>query len=458
MVAVNLTFAIITAMHKKRRENKVIAMLCWCCFFPLLFITQISLGQVKKPLPKKPVLTKPLPTNPVLPKIDTSKTPYIKPLEVRPSPAATAKTPDTSMAVVDTLDVAMSTDSLDAPIRYKASDSGVLNIVTKQFVLYGQANTQYRTLDLSAANIELDNEQSMVKAYFAKDSLGRPKDRPKLKDGDMESEADSMFFNMKTQKGLTKNTYTKQGEMFVYAERIKKYSQNSYFAAAGRFTTCNLDTPHFAFRARRMELVNNKWAFSGVVYPEFENVPLPIGLPFGIFPLSQGRKSGFLAPSFSTTESFGLGLEGLGFYKVLSDNIDVLVRANIYSYGGFNISASPTYRKRYKYNGSVRMNFQSTRVNFKGDPDFNKTQSFNFGWNHTMDSKARPGTTFGANVNFGTPNYNRLVPNNNQLNFVNQVTSSIQYSKTWGQGAYNLSVTERQLYGQHILPLGFAPR
>lgn len=348
---------------------------------------------------------------------------------------------DSTVTVVDTLNLAISKDSLDAPIRYQAADSGVLNIVTKQFLLYGEANTQYRTLDLSAGTIELDNEQSMVKAYFVKDSLGRVKNRPKLKDGDMESEADSMFFNTKTQKGLTKNTYTKQGEMFVYAERIKKYSDNAYFASAGRFTTCNLDTPHFAFRARRMKLVNNKWAYSGVVYPEFENVPLPIGLPFGIFPLSQGRHSGFLAPSFSTTENFGLGLEGLGYYKVLSDNIDLLVRANIYSYGGFNLSAAPTYRKRYKYSGAVRLNYQNTRINFKGDPDFNKTQTFSFGWNHSMDSKARPGTTFGANVNFGSPNYNRLVPNNNQLNFVNQVTSSIQYSKSWGQGAYNLSVT-----------------
>jgi len=58
-----------------------------------------------------------------------------------------------------------------------------------------------------------------------------------------------------------------------------------------------------------------------------------------------------------------------------------------------------------------------------------------------MDSKARPGTTFSSNINFGSTKYNQFVPNNTQLNFQNQIASSIQYSKTWGNGQYNMSVT-----------------
>jgi LPS-assembly protein len=419
-------------------ESKGVALLRYACFFPLVFITQICGAQVKKPALGRGILTN---ASPLAASRATDTLNGVQRPVTDTGKLATVKINDSTLYITDTLSLNVSKDSLDAPVRYQATDSGVLNLVTKQFVLYGQANTVYKTIDLSAGTIELDNEQNLVKAYFVKDSNGVVKDRPKLKEGDMESEADTMFYNTKTQRGLTKNTYTKQGEMFVYAERIKKQSGSSYFASLGRFTTCNLDTPHFAFRARRMKLVNNKWAYSGVVYPEFESVPLPVGLPFGIFPLSQGRHSGFLAPSFATTENFGLGLEGLGYYKVLSEQIDMVLRANVYSYGGFNISAAPTYRKRYKYNGAVRMNYQNTRINFKGDPDFSKIQSYSFGWNHSMDSKARPGTTFAANVNFGSPNYNSLVPNNNRLNFVNQVTSSVQYSKSWGQGAYNLSVT-----------------
>ena len=41
-----------------------------------------------------------------------------------------------------------SKDSLDAPITYSADDSGVLIIPTKQFILYGKANTNYQDYKL----------------------------------------------------------------------------------------------------------------------------------------------------------------------------------------------------------------------------------------------------------------------------------------------------------------------
>ncbi len=424
-------------MKTNRRENKAIELLVSLCFFPLLFITPNLGAQVNKKPPIKPALTNSSPRDTVRRAPNDTSANKVPVSHLSDS----LQIKDSLIIVIDTLDLPVSADSLDAPVRYEASDSGVLMIPEKKFLLYGSANTKYQTLDLSAGIIELDNANNTAKAYFTKDSTGKVLNRPKLIDGDMESEFDSLFYNMKTQKGLSKSTYTKQGEMFVHAERIKKFTTNEYYASGGRFTTCNLDTPHFAFRAQKIKLVNNKWAYSGLVYPEFEGVPLPIGLPFGIFPLSQGRHSGFIAPTFSTTQNFGLGLTGLGYYKVFGEHFDAVFKADVYSYGGYNLSVAPTYRKRYKYNGAMRLNFQNTRINFKGDPDFVNTKTFNVGWSHTMDSKARPGTTFSANVNFGSTQYNKLVANNSLLNFTNQINSSIQYSKSSLDGKTNLSVT-----------------
>jgi hypothetical protein len=386
-----------------------------------LFITTILTAQVTKTDSIKPILTKPLP-------VDSADTTQKKPT-------------DSTYQKIDTLDIKISRDSLDAPVMYEAADSGVLEIDARKFFLYGKASTKYLTLDLQAGVIEIDNEKSIAKAFFTVDTAGKVIDRPKLIDGEMESESDSLFYNFKTQKGLSKSTYTKQGEMFVYAERIKKFSATEFFASKGRFTTCNLDTPHFAFRAQKLKLVNNKWAYSGLAYPEFEAIPMPVGIPFGIYPLSQGKHSGLLPPSFTATQSFGLGLEGLGYYKVLNEYFDIVLRTNIYSYGGFTFNVSPTYRKRYKYSGGARIDFQNTKVNFKGDPDYSNTKTFNISWFHSMDGKARPGTNFNVNLNFGSTQYNRLVPNNSLLNFTNQIASSISYSKTWADGKYNLSAT-----------------
>ncbi len=436
---ITITFASEYLMYIKRRENNAnfIPILCW--FFPLLFITSVLTAQVQKTDSTLKILTKPFVnesgTN------DSIPSPQAKTGTIKPDTTRNKKNVDSTYVIIDTLNLPLSAEGLDAPVKYEAIDSGVLEIDTRKFMLYGKGKVAYQTLDLEAGIIELDNEKSMAKAFFVRDSTGKVLERPKLKDGEMETESDSLFYNFKTQRGLSKSTYTKQGELFVFADRIKKYSKDEFFAAGGRFTTCNLDTPHFAFRAQKMKLVNNKWAYSGLAYPEFEAVPMPIGIPFGIYPLTQGKHSGLLPPSFASTQSFGLGLEGLGYYKVLNEYFDIILRTNIYSYGGYTFNVSPTYRKRYKYSGGARFDFQNTKVNFKGDPDFLNTRTFNVSWFHSMDSKARPGVTFNSNVNFGSTRFNRLVPNNSIQNFTNQVASSIAYSKTWDDGKYNFSAT-----------------
>ena len=430
-------------MRFNQRKNRAKQLAQAGLTFSLLLITLVIIAQpnqkqhFKKPLTKKTV-AKPLAKDTVVKKI---------PLEtITPIPQKSftdsLKKKDSSIVVVDSFTLNnISKDSLESQIDYSAEDSGVLDIPGKKFYLYGSANAKYTTMDITAAVIVIDNQKQVAKAYGVKDTTGLTIGNPVMKDGEMTSESDSMFYNLKSQKGLTKKTLTKQGEMYVYAERIKKVSVDEYFASKGRFTTCNLDTPHFAFRTNKMKLVNNKWAYSGLTYPEVEGIPIPIGLPFGIFPLSQGRHSGLLAPSFSATQSFGYGLEGLGYYKVLNEYVDVTVRTNIYSYGGYMVNVIPTYRKRYRYNGGVNFTYQHTKLNFKGDPDFSVSNTFSVGWNHSMDSKARPGTTFGANVNVSSSKFNQNVANNPQLNFNNTLTSSIQYSKSWDQGKYNLQVS-----------------
>jgi lipopolysaccharide assembly outer membrane protein LptD (OstA) len=350
---------------------------------------------------------------------------------------------DSLVAVTDTFNVKLSKDTLSAPVTYSAEDSGVLIIPSKQFILYGKANAKYTDVEITAATINLDQEKQMVTAYGSTDTTGNPLNKPKLVQGDMQSSEDSIFFNTRTKKGLTKNTYLQQGEMYVYANTIKKINDNTIYAWRGRFTTCNLDTPHFAFRTRKMKMISSKIAVTGPTSPEFEGVPVPIGIPFGIFPLNRGRHSGFLPPQFASSDQFGLGLEGLGFYKVLSDNFDVTARGNIYSYGGWNLNLSSRYLKRYKYNGSFNLGIQNTKILNSGGyskEEFTKRKTFMINWSHTRDAKARPGSTLSANVNAGSTQYNRFVTNNALQNYQNNLSSSIAYSRDWN-GKYNLTVS-----------------
>ncbi|MEO6838009.1 MAG: putative LPS assembly protein LptD [Ginsengibacter sp.] len=342
----------------------------------------------------------------------------------------------------DTINYKLAKNALVAPIDYTAEDSMVIDVPGKKVTLYGKkVTTSYRGNDLTGPIVSFDEASGDIIASIKRDSAGKVIAFPTFKQSDFTSQSDSIRFNMKSGKGLTKSTYTQQGEMYVYGQVIKKVSPDVFYALRGRFTTCNLDTPHFAFISNRIKFITNKVAISGPVHPEVEGVPIPIYFPFGIFPLNQGRHSGFLPPNFAVNQQEGLGLEGLGYYKVINDNWDFIVRASIYSYGGWSLNFNPRYSKRYHYSGNLAVNIVHFNLNAKDDPDFSKTRAFNITWSHSADTKSRPGVSFSGNVNAGSSSYNSLVPNNATLNFQNQLTSSIAYSKTWQDKPFNLTIT-----------------
>ncbi|MFM6926409.1 MAG: putative LPS assembly protein LptD [Ferruginibacter sp.] len=338
---------------------------------------------------------------------------------------------------IDTLIYKQSKDALDAPVVYHADDSMVMDIPGKKIILYGKGtNVKYTDNELYAPRIEFDQRTSIVSAYLVKDSNGNVISFATFNQADFKTKSDSMAFNMKTLKGITKSTYTQQGEIYFHAEKIKKVTPDVFYGYKGQFTTCNLDTPHFSFVSKKFKFINKKMAVTGPVHPEFEGVPIPVYLPFGIFPLQKGRHSGILAPTFTANEQLGLALEGLGYYKVLNDKWDVVLRGTIYSYGGWTANLSPRYYKRYHYQGSLTLDVQHLR-----DLDKSGARNFNIRWNHSSDSKARPGVSFNASVNAGSSGFNSAVPNSPQRNFQNQLNSSVTYSKIWKDKPFNLNIS-----------------
>ena len=371
--------------------------------------------------------------------------------------------PDTLIRKVDTINLKIAKDSVDAPVTYSAEDSVIIDLRSDKIFLYNNGKLKYKNIQLESAIIQMDQRKQILTAYPVLDSLKKQTGTPTFRQGDKAFTSDTIRYNFKTERGITIGTYTQEGEMFVYGNRVKRIAADTYYAGKARFTSCNFDTPHFAFRARKVKMISDKVAVTGIVYPEFEGVPLPIGLPYGLFPLKQGRRTGLIVPQFTVNQQLGLGFEGLGYYKVFGDYWDATLRGNIYSYGSWNLFLSPTYRKRYHYNGSFNLSYLSNKFGFEGDPDFvPPSRNFGLQWNHSVDSKARPGQSFSASVNIATSLFNQFFPNNAQQNFNNTLTSSISYQKTWAGKPYNLSInanhnqnTLSRLYNVNLPDIGF---
>ena len=185
---------------------------------------------------------------------------------------------------------------LEAEVNYKASDSIVMRIPTRKMTLYTKADAQYKDAHLTADKITLDQDHHNTHMIASpnRDSAGNVIGLPKMVQTDNTMQSDSIIYNIKTQKGITQHTYTNSGEMFVHAEKMKKVTPEEYFGYRGVFTTCNLDTPHFAFRTNRMKIINQKMAITGPdPTPEFEGIripdlPVPLAfsrLPRGVIPV-----------------------------------------------------------------------------------------------------------------------------------------------------------------------------
>jgi LPS-assembly protein len=380
-------------------------------------------------------------------KIDVQVTDTIPQKNVKPLNSNINKKLDSANAAanenqttIDTFKIQYSKDSLAAPVDREAADSAVFFIKDKLFLLYGSAKTKYEENDINANFIKLDQKNETLFARGTLDSSGLVTEQLTLKTTDQNITADSILYNTKSGKALTHNSRTSTDEMYVQTQKAKLLGdKKSFYGYENRFTTCNYDEPHFCFHAKKIKVVANDIAVSGFANPEFEGVPLPIGIPFGIFPMRKGKKGGVLPPQFTANEDYGIGLEGLGYYFTFkkngrpSDYWDLILRSNIYSYGSWNLIATPSYRKRYKYNGTINVNVQNTRQNFKGDADFIKNKSFSVAWQHSADTRSRPGVSFSSNVNFQKSGFNKYNANNPRLNITNIITSSVAWSKTWQQ-------------------------
>ncbi|WP_345255744.1 putative LPS assembly protein LptD [Flaviaesturariibacter amylovorans] len=379
-------------------------------------------------VPKKPRNTRTNPPDTSRP--DTSRRPALR-NSTDTSGRDSLITSDTTILSTDTFSLRISKDSFAAPVTYEAEDSAVILVPEKKVILYGNTKTKYQDVNLQAPVVILDQKASVLTAVGTKDSLGESLVRAVMTEKENKFQSDTIRYNFKTQRGLTYNTFTNQNEIFINAGLAKKVDSNTVFMKGARFTTCDLDDPHFAFRANKLKVINQKVAVSGPMHPEFEGVPVPVYLPFGFYPLTRGRKSGMLAPQFVATDQQGLGLQGIGYYKILNDYIDATFRADIYSYGGWKGDLTSTYRKRYRYTGTVNLSFQNTKINFKGDPDFRSDRTFLIAWSHSTDQRARPGVTFNASVNASSAKYNQYLTTNTLRNFQNKQQSSISYSKNW---------------------------
>lgn len=339
------------------------------------------------------------------------------------------------------LGIKFAEDALPASVSNTADDSAVLDINNKVFYLYGNATASYEDIKVTSGELIYHQGDNTLKAIPVKDTAGKVISTQKFTQGSEVFTYDTMRYNFKSKRAIVRNARTQYGEGFVISRQVKRNADESIYGWKSIYTTCDLPHPHYGIRASRIKVIPGQIIASGPANLEIEDVPTPLFLPFGLFPIKQGQHSGFVMPTYTMEDRKGIGLRGGGYYFAVNDNIGIITKFDLYSAGSWAFQSTAQYAQRYHYSGNFSLSYSYSKLGESYESNSSISKDFQVQWSHQVDPKAHPGSNFSANVDFGTSTYNLMNGMDNYNNILdNQYNSSIAYSKTWPGKPYSLTV------------------
>ena len=312
--------------------------------------------------------------------------------------------------------------TLEDPVKYSSADSISFKVKKRIINLYGTGEIVYQDLNLKSQNVELDMNKREVYARGKKDSLGNYLERPNFKQGSEEFDSDTLKYSFDSKKGLVYGLVTKQDQGYLHSQKTKVWPNKEVDVKNGKYTTCDLEHPHFYIAMTKAKVIPNDKIVTGPAYLVIEGITIPVGVPFGFFPNKKGRSSGILLPTFGYEPTRGYSFRNGGIYLGLGEKLDVTLRGDIYTLGSWRVSSDFNYKFNYRFNGSFNLTYASLVDNEKKLP-----QTYSIQWTHTQDDKASKNGRFGANVHYEAAGFSK---NNSQT--VDQllkpsISSSISY-------------------------------
>ena len=306
-----------------------------CLFFLSFVCFQTIYGQIDS-LPKdKPVV----PSGVLMPKKDTipnTQAPTNSPISTPTEPT-----------------VNISENALEEKVTFGSKDTMVFDNAENKMHLYGDAFVKYQGIELKAGYIVVDLDSNIAVAQTHFDSIGQVAGKPAFTDGAQNFQANKMRYNFKSQKGLVFGVSTTQSNLFLTGTKTKFVSkeirikdsittENILYNRKAIFSTCDLPHPHYGIRSGKQKVIANKVVVAGPSNLEIGGIPLPVVLPFAVFPLKQFKSTGLIFPQgYEYSPQWGFGLDGVGWYFPINDYIDLRTTAQIYWHGTWGMQRWP---------------------------------------------------------------------------------------------------------------------
>ena len=329
---------------------------------------------------------------------------------------------------------------IDTVIFSSASDSLIYFIKDKKMSIHGDGKIEYKKMQITSANIYIDFTKDEIKASGEYgDSTGdKIINSPVLTEAGESYNGRSMIYNFKTGRGTMTATNTEIEGAYFTGKKIKKVDKKTYFIEDGIYTTCNEKEPHYYISAARMKMVQDEELVAEWIWLNFGGVPFPIPLPFGVFPIQSGRRSGIIAPIYGSSGTYGTYIGRFGYFWAISDYMDLNFTTDYYTRGSYSLDSRFRYAKRYSYTGSIEGSYKDFKQGETTDPGFNEQVNWRIRWYHNQS--ITPTMRLDANLEFLSSNF--LTQNVSNLNDAlrNEIVSNVTLSKTWEESGNSVTI------------------
>jgi len=351
-------------------------------------------------------------------------------------PTLRAQVADT--AAVAVTDTAQRVTGLDTLVVYKAADSISYSLRTRYMNLHGSGELQYRTIKLTADRVAINWDTATLTAEGVEDTTGTFSGLPILNDAGEVYDGFRISYNFRSKKGKIDRGETELEGGFYHGSSIKKVAKDVLFVSSGRYTTCDLDHPHFYFMSPKMKVIPGDVIVAEPVFLYIADVPV-FALPFGVFPNRSGRRSGIIAPAYGEDARLGRYFSHFGYYWAISEYLDLASAFDWYSQGGWGNSTLFRYKLRYEFDGSVAASVNRRHQGEEGDPDRTEQRDYNIRVVHNQNID--PTTNLGVNFSFMSGGFYRNFSQNLEDALRQNVVSNATLTKSWVESNRSLSVT-----------------
>ena len=354
-------------------------------------------------------------------------------------PKASVKNIEVKQDTVKVDSIPLPKEKLEDIIKDKAKKRRT-NIKKQITTLYDEAHLEYQDIDIKAGMIIIDHKRNLAYIKGIVDSTGTYTQKPQFKQGTQETVQDSLVYSFITKKAVVYGVQTEFDGIIIRALTTMRANDSTMYMDHAEITTSKKKKRDYYITTKNIKMIQDKKAIGGKSQLYLADVPTPIILPFFYIPLTKGRASGILLPTYGDNNN-GYFLQNGGFYFAISDYADLAVTGDIYTNGSWGLRFDSNYKLRYKFGGRFGLRFENLINGQRGLSGYSKTSTFHVNWSHKQDTKSSPNSRFSASVNFGSSKFFKQSLNElSRSNFLNNtLSSSISYYRKFEGTPFNMN-------------------